>query len=1128
MPYNLKIELIPGSEGAPDTGNAEYGVFFDEATPQHSMNGVVIGRITNMDPEVTSITFRDIGSGQVGDSQGRYEIVNTTIGGVPGWYILVKPTMGTPDLFNFEGTRVHSIYVNAYNAGGGLIGEGDYTVTLRNLNEAPRDINFTNLQTVTAGQVPADVVKATWASDPDSSTGFRVNGYGFLVDGNVVTTDGGFTINASTGQITTNGDFETVEVAGLRTLQVVTYTITGGVPDTNVRYVEAYDITIAAAENTAPTNVRLTSGGTTAAVAENTAESAVVGTVTADDDGGAAGLRYAIADNANFGIDAMTGEIFVKTGAVLNYEGTNSYVVAVTVTDTNGTGLSTTQNITIDLTDVNEAPTDLTFGAQAAVQAGVTGAGAAVILATAVDPDSQNAAFRNNKYAFLVNGTLVTVDGKFSIDADSGQVTTNAAITAADAGVKTLQVVAYDANDNSLRHVEARDITIAAAENLPPTAPAGTFAIDERSTENTVVATLAATDDDGETVTYTFQNAQAGSNGLISADGRFKIVGNQILVNQVTTVTEDSTVDYGIRASDGSANTDGNLTITVRDLPPSGQTLALTLTSGPDDFTATDSGPSVAAFGGLSITGEGLLTLRIAFNQDHGVLENAGTAVVSYGGGQIRYDFTGTKEALEALLDNLKFNPFNRAMAGDAVPTNFEITLDDGDPETNNAVTYDGIDVVTTILGNVAPTVTDDVDVTKVVDTGPDCRPLKGLNLFDDEHDVLTLTVKFLKSHGELVIPPGLNVVRAAVTEDNEEYWRYTFTGKAAALEVMMDVVKFDASAMTGAPVGAIRTTDFEITVTDGALGREPVVEQVQVKSVVGKATVTNAVAARELAAAGTKVGDLTAADAEGKAFSYQIVLADGTLANSDGRFRIGADGKSIEVADGTRLDFEQARSHGLKLKVTIADDDQNPDNNLWFLQDVTIQVGDWVSERVTGTAGNDRLLANAGNDTLNGGNGHDKLYGGVGNDVLSGGNHNDWLYGGAGNDRLVGGAGNDVLYGGAGNDLLSGGAGRDVFVFNTALNARTNKDRITDWDYRLDTIRLENAVFKALKKTGVLSSKHFKLGAAAGDADDFIGYNSQTGDLWYDPNGSKAGGQVVFANIGKNKQVFHTDFVVI
>jgi len=722
----------------------------------------------------------------------------------------------------------------------------------------------------------------------------------------------------------------------------------------------------------------------------------------------------------------------------------------------------------------------------------------------ATDADGETVTYTFQDAQVGSNG-LISADGRFKIVGNQILVA-NGAIEVTANDTQTYTLVASDGTATTAGGVQ---ITVNNV-NRAPTAPAGTFAINEGTAVNTVVATLAATNADGETVTYTFQNAQAGSNGLISADGRFKIVGNQILVNQVTTVTEDSTVDYGIRASDGSANTDGNLTITVRDLPPSGQTLALTLTSGPDDFTATDSGPSVAAFGGLSITGEGLLTLRIAFNQDHGVLENAGTAVVSYGGGQIRYDFTGTKEALEALLDNLKFNPFNRAMAGDAVPTNFEITLDDGDPETNNAVTYDGIDVVTTILGNVAPTVTEDVDVTKVVDTGPDCRPLKGLNLFDDEHDVLTLTVKFLKSHGELVIPPGLNVVRAAVTEDNEEYWRYTFTGLAAALEVMMDVVRFDASAMTGAPVGTIRTTDFEITVTDGALGREPVVEQVQVKSVVGKAGFSSFVAPRELAAAGTKVGDLTAADAEGNAFSYQIVLADGTLANSDGRFRIGADGKSIEVADGRKLDFEQARSLGLKLKVTIADGDQDPANDLWFLQDVTIAVADWVSERVTGTAGNDRILANAGNDVLNGGNGHDTLMGGVGN------------------DRLVGGAGNDWLYGGAGNDVLSGGAGRDVFVFNTALNAKTNKDKITDWDYRLDTIRLENAVFKALKKTGTLASKHFKLGAAAGDADDFIGYNGKTGDLWYDANGSKAGGQVVFANIGKNKAIFHTDFVVI
>ncbi|WP_150117581.1 hypothetical protein [Microvirga vignae] len=61
-----------------------------------------------------------------------------------------------------------------------------------------------------------------------------------------------------------------------------------------------------------------------------------------------------------------------------------------------------------------------------------------------------------------------------------------------------------------------------------------------------------------------------------------------------------------------------------------------------------------------------------------------------------------------------------------------------------------------------------------------------------------------------------------------------------------------------------------------------------------------------------------------------------------------------------------------------------------------------------------------------------------------------------------------------------------------------------------------------------MLSSTSFKLGAAAADANDYIGYNSRTGDLWYDSNGNRAGGYVVFANIGANKAIAYNDFVVI
>ncbi|MCG7392279.1 hypothetical protein MHY87_05115 [Microvirga sp. ACRRW] len=120
------------------------------------------------------------------------------------------------------------------------------------------------------------------------------------------------------------------------------------------------------------------------------------------------------------------------------------------------------------------------------------------------------------------------------------------------------------------------------------------------------------------------------------------------------------------------------------------------------------------------------------------------------------------------------------------------------------------------------------------------------------------------------------------------------------------------------------------------------------------------------------------------------------------------------------------------------------------------------------------------------------------------------------------------MIYGGKGNDKLTGGKGKDVFVFNTNPNSKTNKDKILDWNYKDDTIHLENKYFKALKKTGWLKKDQFVLGSKAKDKNDFVGYNKTTGDLWYDSNGSKAGGQVMFANIGKNKKIAYNDFFVI
>ena len=144
----------------------------------------------------------------------------------------------------------------------------------------------------------------------------------------------------------------------------------------------------------------------------------------------------------------------------------------------------------------------------------------------------------------------------------------------------------------------------------------------------------------------------------------------------------------------------------------------------------------------------------------------------------------------------------------------------------------------------------------------------------------------------------------------------------------------------------------------------------------------------------------------------------------------------------------------------------------------------------------------------------------------LGGNDLGNVIIGNIARNTLSGGGGDDILAGGGDNDILVGGAGRDVFVFNT-VGHKANKDLIQDWNYREDTIRLDNDIFRKLTKVGVLQSKYFTLGSKAKDANDYIGVDKKTGNVWYDPNGDKPGKQVIFANIGAKKAIFASDFFV-
>jgi serralysin len=179
------------------------------------------------------------------------------------------------------------------------------------------------------------------------------------------------------------------------------------------------------------------------------------------------------------------------------------------------------------------------------------------------------------------------------------------------------------------------------------------------------------------------------------------------------------------------------------------------------------------------------------------------------------------------------------------------------------------------------------------------------------------------------------------------------------------------------------------------------------------------------------------------------------------------------------------------------------------------------VIESVIGGSAGDKII---GNDAAN------KMDGRAGNDTLQGGKGNDTLKGGSGNDTIKGETGNDLLVGGSGNDKLTGGTGQDSFLFDNKLSPTTNVDTITDLNVVDDIIRLENAIFTILKTAGSLASSAFYASnsGVAHDTNDYIIYDKDGGNLYYDVNGNKSGGSTLFAHVDPSLSLSYKDFLIV
>ena len=246
---------------------------------------------------------------------------------------------------------------------------------------------------------------------------------------------------------------------------------------------------------------------------------------------------------------------------------------------------------------------------------------------------------------------------------------------------------------------------------------------------------------------------------------------------------------------------------------------------------------------------------------------------------------------------------------------------------------------------------------------------------------------------------------------------------------------------------------------------------------------------------------------------------------------------------------------------------------------DAKMIIGTNAANILYGTAIGDMIFGRGGGDTLYGYDGNDLLDGEIGNDSMYGGNGDDTYVVDASRDRVIENAGagvdtvrtaltsytlsnnvenlvftstaavamratgntlansiqtgssDDVLNGAGGADILTGLAGRDIFEFTSSLG-NGNIDVIKDFDTADDTIRLENAVFRAFWRVGgTLSAGAFNTGTAASETDDRIIFNTSTGALSYDQDGTGAAAAVQFATLdlsGFKGTLTNADFVIV
>ena len=288
-------------------------------------------------------------------------------------------------------------------------------------------------------------------------------------------------------------------------------------------------------------------------LAENSANSTIVGTVVAIDPFDAPSpnnITYSITggnDSGAFAINSVTGEISVVDNAPLDFEVNPSFTLEITATDDGVAPLASTANVTITLTNENEAPTmpdDTLFVDENSPNGTVVGT------VSAGDPDA------GDTFTFTITaGNLL---GIYAID-NNGQITvadnTNLNYENVNNAILTIEVEdAQGLTDTATITINVNNVNEAPVINDNGTTLA------ENSSNGTVVGTITGYDPDLLAIlSYSITGGTGAAYFAIDpSSGEITVTDNSGLdfeTNPVLTLT--------VEASDGTLTDTATYTITL-------------------------------------------------------------------------------------------------------------------------------------------------------------------------------------------------------------------------------------------------------------------------------------------------------------------------------------------------------------------------------------------------------------------------------------------------------------------------------------------------------------------------------------------------------------------------------------